>query len=371
MSVYLPDNKLFEFIAAIILRNNGYVAGVPRRLLGGRATRHQVNVIGIDLNTSPFSLNNIIIVQACRSENNNLDLNLVRNLKATLMDLEQTLPPQRELIRDIVGTARGDLFHRIYGKQKNREKLTVNYVGNIFINRPLSQHAWEYANAHGIYVTYIPQTLAGNSLNHWFSVLRSHLNKVVDSHGEITLPGLKKKEKKHQAVKEIINLLRCKDTADRLEAHQNHDLFTIINEVINQKEFAPLQNKLQQLALASMNGYPVVLEYNITYRNLLEAALINLSEQFNRAKSISQRTKYRSLNAVKFIIENINQTIDPNITLLSYTADSNKVPEPIKNMQGSLYVPTAVIDKRMTRFNLKLPLKTDISLVAEFHIKQK
>uniref|UniRef100_UPI0030843E7F hypothetical protein n=1 Tax=Desulforadius tongensis TaxID=1216062 RepID=UPI0030843E7F len=368
--MHLSDDRLFEFLAAIILRNNGYVAGVPRRLLGGRATKHQVNVIGVDLNTSPFSFNNIIIVQVYCHKNNGSDLELVRNLKATLMDLEQTLPPQRELIRDIVGTDRGDLFHRIYGKQKNREKFTVNYVGNIFISKSLNQFAWEYANAHGIYVTYIPQVLAGYPLQHWFSLLRYHLDNVVNSSGSITIPGLCKKEKKHPAFIEIINLLRDENLANNLEAQQNHDLLTIINEVICHREFAPLQAKLQQLTLASMNGYPVVLDYNLSYRNLMEAALISFREQFRRAKNVSQRTKYRPLNTLKFLITGIYSTTDPNIAMLAYTADKNDVPEPIREMQGEVYVPTSVLDKRMTRFQLKLPLKTDISLIAEFHIDQ-
>ncbi|MTI79257.1 MAG: hypothetical protein FH758_00025 [Firmicutes bacterium] len=367
MQTHLSDDRLFEFLVALILRSNGYVAGVPRRLLGGRGTKHQVNVIGVDLNTSPFSLNNIIIAQASC----NVNLDMVRNLKATLIDLEQTLPSKRELIREIVGTDRGDLFHRIYGKEKSKEKFSVNYVGNIFINKPLDQFAWEYANAHGIYVTYVPKHLAGYPLHYWFNLFRKQLDNIVSSNGSITLPGLAKKEKKQQSFKNIISLLSNEDTANSLETQQNHDLFTIINEIMFTKDLKPLHKKIQQLALASMNGYPVLLDYNLSYRNLIEAALISFHNQFNKVKNVSQRTKYKPLNTAKFLIDNIKNTDDPNIAMINYRADPSEVSKPIADMKGFVYVPTSVLDKRMTRFQLKLPLKTDISMIAEFHIEQK
>ncbi|MEG6617642.1 hypothetical protein V6C27_14695 [Peptococcaceae bacterium 1198_IL3148] len=369
MSVQISDEKLFEFIVALVLRNNGYIAGVPRRLLGGRATKHQINVIGLDLNTSPFTFNNIIIIKSCFNQQGISDLDIVRNLKATIMDLEQTLPPKRELIRDIVGTDRGDLFHRIYGREKNRETFTVNYVGGMFISKTLNKHAWEYANAHGIYVTYLPQIWAGHSLEHWFKLLRQRLNHVVDKNGTITLPGLAKKEKKLQAFKEVIQLLQYADKANFMEPQQSHDLFTIINDVLTLPEFSPLQTKLQQLVLASINGYPVVLDHNLTYRSLLEAALISLNDKFGRAKSVSQRTKYRPLNTIKFIITEIKNTLDPNIALLSYCADTGNAPLAIQKMSGAIYAPVAILNSRISRFQLKLPLKNGISLICEFHLR--
>lgn len=367
MTVQLSDNNLFEFLVAVVLRNNGYIAGVPRRLLGGRATKHQVNIIGLDLNTSPFTFNNIIIIKGCFNQMELSDLDVVRNLKATVMDLEQTLPPKRELIRDIVGTDRGDLFHRIYGRDKQRETFTVNYAGGIFISKTLSKNAWEYANAHGIYITYLPPKIAGKDLSHWFNLLRQHLAHLVDENDNITLPGLAKKEKKQRAFKEIIKLLKSQDRVSKMEPQKNHDLFTIINEVLNIKDFNPLQNKLQQLVLASMNGYPVVLEHNLAYRKLLEAALISLSEQFRRAKSISQRTKYRPLNTVKFNILNITGTLDPHIACINYAADES-VPAHIQDMCGSIFVPVSVLNKRVSRFQLKIPLRNGISLICEFHV---
>ncbi|WP_207641029.1 hypothetical protein [Desulfofalx alkaliphila] len=367
-SINIDDNKLFELLVAIILRNNGYIAGAPRRWLGGRATKHQVNVIGVDLNNSPFTFNNIIIIKACCKKNTSLDLDMVKNIKATIIDLEHTLPPRRELIRDIAGTDRGDLFHRIYGKNKNRESFTVNYVGGIFISKSLDPFAWEYANANGIYVAYLPQELAGKPLKYWFSRLRKGLSNVVDNNGLITLPSLAKKEKKVEAFKEIIHHLKT-ESSENLNPEQNHDLFTIINEVLLLQDFTPLRTKLQQLALASMNGYPVVLDYNLTYRNLLEATLVSLSERFRRAKNISQRTKYRPLNTAKFIVTDIKSTLDRNVAYLSFIADRENVPAAIEDMCGALYVPVSVLDRRMTRFQLKLPLKTGISLIGEFDLE--
>ncbi len=368
MRIWLNDDRLFELLVAVILRNNGYIAGVPRRLLGGRATKHQVNVIAIDINNSPFTLNNIIVVRASCDHQSRSDLELVTGLKSTVTDLEQTLPPKRELIRNVVGTDRGDLFHRIYGRQKPREKFTVNYIGCVFISKFLNQSAWEYANANGIYIIYLPHTIAGHDLKYWFNLLKEHLKLIFDDQGAVTLPGLIKKEKKHAAFQEIIQLLQDEKTALQLHPEQTHDLFTIINEILKQKEFAALQNKLQQLVLASMNGYPVVIDHNLTYHNLLEAALISLSGHFKRARIVSQHTKYRPLNTVKFIVSEAELSGDPNVAVLNYQTDIESVPQPIKTLSGKLYVPVTALNRRMNRFQLKLPLKAGISLIGEFHL---
>ncbi|RYD05310.1 hypothetical protein N752_10070 [Desulforamulus aquiferis] len=131
MSYHISEDTLFEYMVAFILRNNGYIAGVPRRKLGGRGTQHQIGVIGIDLNNSPFCLNTVLLVASRGPSNYDPvnDMQIVRNLKATILDLEQTLPSRRELIRDLLDNNRGDLFHRIYGGKKLKETLTVNYVG--------------------------------------------------------------------------------------------------------------------------------------------------------------------------------------------------------------------------------------------------
>lgn len=367
----LSDDQLYELLVAVILRNNGYIAGVPRRALGGRATKHQVNVIAIDINNTPFTFNNIIIVRGSCEQDESPDLDMVRSLKATVTDLAQTLPPKRELIRDVAGTDRGDLFHRIYGKQKDREKFTVNYVGCIFISKAFNQNAWEYANANGIYIIYLPSVIAGHHLKYWFDLLKDHLNSVIDHHGSFTLPGLIKKEKKHAAFKEVINLLGDKKSCQSLKPEQYHDLFTIINEVLNKSPFTLLQNKLQQLMLASMNGYPVVFEHNLNYRNLFEATLISLREHFSRAKSVSQRTKYRPLSTIKFWVTGTKFSLDKNVAVLNYEANSSETPEPIKNMQGQLFVPFTVLNRRLSRFQLKLPIKTGVSLIGEFYLTEK
>lgn len=367
LSIQLSDNNLFEYFVAIVLRNNGYIAGVPRRLLGGRATRHQVNIIGLDLNTSPFSFNNIIIIKGCFDQLELSDLDIVRNLKATVMDLEQTLPPKRELIRDIAGTDRGDLFHRIYGRDKQRETFTVNYAGGIFVSKTLSKQAWEYANAHGIYVTYLPPILGGKTLPSWFQLLRHHLGQIVDSNANITLPELMRKEKKHPAFKEIIHLLKKRESVLQMKPQQNHDLFTIINAVLNIKDFQPLQKKMQQLVLASMNGYPIVIEHNLAYKDLLEAALVSFSNQSKRAKTLSQRTKYRPLDTIKLCALSNTKTLDPNIACINYMADANSASDSIRHMCGSIFVPMSVLNRGTKRFQLKIPLKNGISLICEVH----
>lgn len=368
MSLYISGNKLFEYMVAYILRNNGYIAGVPRRKLGGRGTQHQVGVIGVDLNNSPFCLNTVLLVAARGpgQADNFGDMQLVLNLKATLLDLEQTLPSRRELIRDLLDNNRGDLFHRIYGGKKEKETLTVNYVGGVFISGEFSRPAWEYANAHGIYVVHLPDTIAGEHLDAWQQRIRSSLAQAITPCGEITLAGLVKKTKKVSDFMEILTLLQQPQQED-VTPEQSHDLFTIFNEQLRAEEMDPLARSLRQTALTTINGYPVVLEYNVSYKALVDAALSIYERKIRRIKSVAPATTYKPLDVVHLKINAMTSAADKQVLKFSYRADKKEVPPSIEHLAGVVYVPSTLLDKRcMGRFRLKMPLKAGLSLVCEF-----
>ncbi|MEG6511102.1 hypothetical protein V6C32_04185 [Desulforamulus ruminis] len=371
MSLYISGQKLFEYMVAYILRNNGYIAGVPRRKLGGRGTQHQVGVIGVDLNNSPFCLNTVLIVAARGPGETDAaaDMQLVRNLKATLLDLEQTLPARRELIRDLLDNNRGDLFHRIYGGKREKETLTVNYVGGVFIAGDFSRPAWEYANAHGIYVVHLPEVFAGEPLLDWQQRIRLSLDRVMAADNRITLPGLAKKTKKIGDFREILALLRQPRQED-LIPEQSHDLFTIFNELLRTEEMSALARSLRQTALTTINGYPVVLEYNVSYKALVDAALAIYERKIRRIKSVAPATTYKPLDVVHLKIDSVTPTMDRQVLKFSYRADKEEVPSSIEHLSGSVYVPNSLLDKRsMERFRLKMPLKAGLSLVCEFQRK--
>lgn len=355
-------------MVAYILRHNGYIAGVPRRKLGGRGTQHEVGVIGIDLNNSPFCLNTVLLVAARGPESANdiLDMQLVRNLKATLLDLEQTLPSRRELIRDLLDNNRGDLFHRIYGGKKIKETLTVNYVGGIFVAGEFSCQAWEYANAHGIYVVHLPDFFAGKAIGHWQQQICSGMSNIMDANGLFTLSGLAKKTKKLGDFQEVITLLQ-KSAACQLKPEHSHDLFTIFNELLRTEEMISLARHMQRTALATINGYPVVIDYNVGYKALLDAALTIYERKIRTVKSVVPATTYKPLDVVHLEIVSVTPTQDSQVHKFSYKVDKESVPASIQNLSGAVYIPNTVLDKRSVRkFRLKMPLKAGLSLVCEF-----
>lgn len=368
MSLNIYGDKLFEYIVAYILRHNGYIAGVPRRKLGGRGAQHQVGVIGVDLNNSPFCLNTVLLV-ATRGPaqiNHEADMQMVRNLKATLLDLEQTLPSRRELIRDLLDNNRGDLFHRIYGGKKTKETLTVNYVGGIFVSGEFSYPAWEYANAHGIYVVHLPHSIANDSILNWYDKIKNGLATIMNQDGSFTLPGLNKKTKKLSDFQQVLNLLKQPQGWDLLPEH-SHDLFTIFNELLRTEEMNLLARSLQRIALGTINGYPVVINYNVGYKALVDAALHIYERKIRTIKSVIPATTYKPLDVVHLKISGIIPSQDKQVLKITYQVEQDLAPSSIQHLTGELYVPNAVLDKRsMERFRLKLPLKAGLSLVCEF-----
>ncbi|ABO49777.1 hypothetical protein Dred_1243 [Desulforamulus reducens MI-1] len=372
MSLHISENRLFEYLVAYILRNNGYIAGVPRRKLGGRGTQHEIGVIGIDLNNSPFCLNTVLLVAARGQAQSNptSDMQLVRNLKATLLDLEQTLPPRRELIRDLLDNNRGDLFHRIYGGKRMKETLTVNYVGGVFVSSEFSYPAWEYANAHGIYVVHLPDCIAGKPVHQWYQRIRSSMSKIRDENDKFTLPGLAKKTKKHLDFLNVITFLQ-RSPEGELKPEHSHDLFTIFNELLRTQDMTPLAKHLQRTALATINGYPVVLEYNLSYKALLDAALTIYERKIRTIKSVVPATTYKPLDVVHLEITSVTPTKDHHVSKFTYQVVQENVPTTIQNLAGAVYIPNTVLDKRsLQRFRLKMPLKAGLSLVCEFSPQQ-
>ncbi|GAB6157056.1 hypothetical protein JCM39194_02560 [Desulfotomaculum varum] len=368
MSLYISGNKLFEYLVAYILRNNGYIAGVPRRKLGGRGTQHEIGVVGIDLNNSPFCLNTVLLVAARgpAPANHSTDMQLVRNLKATLLDLEQTLPSRRELIRDLLDNNRGDLFHRIYGSKKAREALTVNYVGGIFVAGEFSYPAWEYANAHGIYVVHLPELMAGQPIFHWYRQIRNLLAQILSRDGRLTLPGLAKKTKKIPDFRDILLLLQQPQRGELLPEH-SHDLFTIFNELLRTAELSALARSLQRTAIATINGYPVVMEYNVGYKALLDAALTVYERKIKTIKSVAPATTYKPLDVIHLKITATRMMAANQVHKLCFRVEQDDVPPAIQDLAGAVYVPDMVLDKRSAkRFRLKMPLKAGLSLVCEF-----
>ncbi|PHJ38369.1 hypothetical protein P378_11090 [Desulforamulus profundi] len=147
----------------------------------------------------------------------------------------------------------------------------------------------------------------------------------------------------------------------------SHDLFTVFNELLRTEEMAPLARSLQRTTLATINGYPVVIEYNMGYKALLDAALSIYERKIRTIKSVVPATTYKPLDVVHLKVHEITRAAD-QVSRFSYRVEQENVPPAIQNLAGAVYVPSTVLDKRsMERFRLKMPLKAGLSLVCEFY----
>lgn len=177
--VSITYHKLFEYVVAAMLRASGYIAGVPVKRIGGRGTTHQIDVIGIEFNHLPFLYDTILIVEAkCYGPNESVGIDVARQVKSNILDLEQTLP---RTLNSLPRTLRPvDLFVHIFGK-KDGEGLTANYRGAIFTTGTFSKYTKEFSYAHGIYLLNFPPIIADKRVVDWIKGLLDILRNISNN----------------------------------------------------------------------------------------------------------------------------------------------------------------------------------------------
>nr|WP_315988823.1 hypothetical protein [Desulforamulus aquiferis] len=120
----------------------------------------------------------------------------------------------------------------------------------------------------------------------------------------------------------------------------------------------PLSRSLSRIALATINGYPVVLEYNLGYKSLVDAALSIYERKIRRLKSVATATTYKPLDVVHLKITTVAPTMNNQVLKFDYGVSDEDVPTSIEGLAGSIYIPSTLLDKRsVKRFRLKMPLK--------------
>ncbi|MBZ4687399.1 MAG: hypothetical protein PWQ96_226 [Clostridia bacterium] len=361
MAVYLEDRLLLEYIVAVILRENGYVAGIPRRLLYGRSAGHHVPVIGIERSSSPFCYHNIIISLVLNSSKSDEQLETLYRLRAILTDLDHTLPPQMEVLPELFKGSVGEYFHKIYGNSRyEQERLSVHYKGIMFSTTKMVKNSWNYANSNGIFIVYFPGKLAGKDLGEWLSLLKLELNAALLDK-LITIPSLKRHTRKQNDYRRLLQKIRKKDYL--LLPEEYHDLLTVIYALLRKNSLRPFLNHIRSLTLASIDNFPILLEV----KNISTTALIEGCASFYLNSAKKQRSRSKSLTERLSLLGEVNELYDGNLYRITCHVDRNHyIQDSLRQMKLYLYLDSKKVDSiRNNKSCLRLNLKEGLSLIAE------
>jgi len=355
-------DKLFEYVIAAILRGSGYVAGVPIRRIGGRGTSHQIDVIGIELNHLPFLYDTILLVEAkCYSPNESVGIDVIRQVKSNVMDLEQTLPRELTLLPRNLSPI--DYFTNILGKSAG-EGWTVNYRGAVFTTGQYSQYAKEFAYAHGIFLFVFPPLIKGKPTVQWVDDLKKILSELSENQSKIRiyLPLIRNEEtfKYYEQL-----LVKLREDYSSLKPEERHYLFTLIRGILERsEEMQPFWEEIEKIIVADFNGYPILamLSHRISKQQTQEvlSGYLESSERKKGKNVFGSRLKISNIKLVKHWSEPLNK----EAYVVSFGIKSPKV-EGI--LEGRLFVPSelhALFGEKEVA--LSIPFIEGLSLVAYY-----
>lgn len=352
-------HKLFEYVVAAMLRASGYVAGVPIRRIGGRGTTHQIDVIGIEFTHLPFLYDTILLVEAkCYNPGETVGIDVVRQVKSNIVDLEQTLPRDLNLLPRNIRPVQ--FFVSVFGK-RDGEGLTACYRGAIFTTGRFSKYAKEFAYAHGIYLFNFPQRIAGRRVVDWIKTLEGILFDLAEN------PSLLKRyfpTAKKTRIDYYVNILqKLKENHGDLEPDERHYLFTMIRNFLRKNEdLKPFWKELKNFCLVDLNGYPA-----LTY--LLKRRSIHLVGDVLRQYQIGaekrrRRRKYGTTAVISDmkLIKSWSERLDEDLYEVSFLITDEKS-EPI--LQGSTLIHSFLHESlELGKITLTLPVAQGLFLVA-------
>jgi len=355
--VSITTHKLFEYIVAAMLRASGYVAGVPVRRIGGRGTTHQIDVIGIEFNHLPFLYDTILLVEAkCYGPNEIVGIDVVRQVRSNLLDLEQTLPRN---LNPIPRTLRPvDLIVNTFGK-KEGESLTASYRGAIFTTDTFSRYAKEFSYAHGIYLLNFPPRIAGKRVIDWIEDLRDILQSIKNPE---ELVGYFPRGKKPRLSKYTNILKKTFEEYASLEPEERHYLFTIIRAVLRKNlELRPFWHELRMVSLANLNGYPILIALEKKRSFYLTEEVL---AQYSRGAKKRKRRRIYGSNAeisdLKLVKEWAEKYTDDQYVVSFLVSDNNN-----QILVGRAYIHSFLHDLFETEVVLTLPINEGLTLVAK------
>jgi hypothetical protein len=108
----------------------------------------------------------------------------------------------------------------------------------------------------------------------------------------LNISSLKSHTRKINDYKNVLNKIKKKDK--ELKPEELHDLMTILYALLREKTLRPLLNHIRNMAIISLNNYPVISEIrNISAKGLIEGCAAYYLESINKlrgkSKSLSNR----------------------------------------------------------------------------------
>ncbi len=365
MPVHLKDEQLLELFLAVMFREAGYIAGIPRRYLEGRTGIHQVSFIVIQRNIVPFSNETVLIPKFIYGDYDN-QWQQAMWLSGVVNDLQQARPKNYNPLLDVSGLSVGEYFHKIYGGvRSDGEFLSVDYKGILLVlGTNIYSKVRQFANSQGIAIMCIPEVYKGKKLYEWIDVTKKQLYSSFEN-STINIKGLLHHTRKVSDYRNLLKKIRRQN--QQLSPEEYHDLLTIIYALLKEQKLRPLLDYLRKLIIGSLDAQPIILEIKNTPNSQLIAGAADF---FN---DIAKRYKNRNLLLSKRLgfrgeADRVNGTAMYQINLFP---DDNyhPIPENLKDLRLRAYVSGEQIDSiKESRACLKIMIKDGLVLTGDIFL---
>lgn len=367
MPVHLKDEQLLELFLAVIFRETGHIAGIPRRYLEGRSGLHQISFIVVERNFVPFDTDTVLIPKLISGDYDN-QWQQAMWLSGVVNDLQQATPKNYNPLPDVSGLSVGEYFHKIYGGvRSDGEFLTVKYKGILLVfGTNINSKVRHYANAQGIAIMCLPGVYCEKELHLWMDIIRKQLYSCFEN-STININGLLHHTRKIPDYRNLLKKIRKQNQI--LSPEEYHDLLTIFYALLKEPKLRPLLDFCRKLMIGSLNSQAVLLEV----KNLSNSQLISGTADF--FNDIAKRYKNRNLLVSKRL--GFRGEVDREDCRALYTInlypDENyhPIPENLKSMRLKVYLSGEQIDNiRENKACLKIMIKDGLVLTIDiFFVK--
>ncbi|KUO49536.1 MAG: hypothetical protein APF76_03235 [Desulfitibacter sp. BRH_c19] len=362
MPVHLNNEQLLELFLAVIFREAGYIAGIPRRYIEGRGGIHQVSFIIVEKNLVPFSNDTVLIPKFINGDYDN-QWQQIMWLSGVVNDLQQARPKNYNPLPDASGQSVGEYFHKIYGGvRSDGEFLSVEYKGILLVfGTNIFSKIRQYANSQGIAIMCFPEVYCEKQLDTWIDITKKQLYSSFEN-STINIKGLLHHTRKISDYRKLLKKIRRQNP--QLSPEEYHDLLTILYALLKEPKLRPLLDYLRKMIIGSLDSQPVLLEVN----NITNSQLIVGAADF--FKDIAKKYKNRNLLLSKRLgfrgeVDRENGKALYHINL--YPDDNyHPVPDNLKDMRLKAYVSGEQIDSiREKKTCLKIMIKDGLILTAD------
>ena len=365
MPVYLKDEQLRELFLAVIFRETGYIAGIPKRHIEGRCGIHQIPFLVIEKSLVPFSYDTVLIPRYIAGDYDS-QWQQVMWLSGVVRDFQQARPKGFKSLPDVRGQSAGEYFHKIYGGTRaDGEFLSVEYKGLLLVaDNNIFAKIKQYAYAQGLIVMYMPDVYAEKKLDAWLNIVRKKLYSSLEN-SALNIKGLLHHTRKIPDYRSLLKKIRKQ--GQQLSIEEYHDLLTILSALLKEEQLRPLLNYFRRLVIGSLGAQPVLVELN----NISKAQLIiGIADYYI---DVAKRYKNRSLLLTKKLgfRGEVNCADGRDMYYINLYPDENyyPVPEGLKDLRMTVFLSGEQIDYiRENKACFKLMIKEGLNLVADIFL---